>query len=81
MSIAIAGRREITKLQKGTKWRTCELFFSIWLFLLQKMLNKTVKFLLIKKRSRPAIEVGFFNTIQFTRSIDRVDFLICCQPG
>jgi len=36
MSIAIAGRRKITKLQKKTKWRTCELFFSIWPFFVTK---------------------------------------------
>jgi len=41
-------------------------------------LNKIVKFLLIKKL-RPAIEVSFLSKMQFT--LDRVDFLIYCQPG
>jgi len=43
------------------------IFFNLVFFLLQKIvkLNKIVKFLLIKKRLRPAIEVGFLNKMQF----------------
>jgi len=51
---AIIRCREITKLQKGTKWRTCKLkkkfFFKFGLLFVTKKLNKIVKFLLIIKR-------------------------------
>jgi len=59
MSIAIAGCKEITKLQKRNEMAEWIFFNSI--FLLQ---NSWIKFLLIKKRLRPAIKVGFLNKMQ-----------------
>jgi len=64
MSIDI-GCRKITKLQRGKNDEHVN-FFNLAFFLLQKKLAKIVKFLLIKKRLRSAIEVDFLNKMQFT---------------